>query len=194
MRLSLPSMAGLAGIMLSACTSGTEQPTTDLPVKAPEGASELVIEFVEMCSAVLAEPAKAGGIFSEYGWEAPSLTGITGGVPGMIAAEKLDEDLNGNVTPFKYPHVEGVTCMITGYGYGDDAQPDLTGLDEIAGFPGKFNSVGDRDGAMRMGAFSAIGPSGDVITITSNVMTSNDYFNLMMTTSTRVSPDDDDKQ
>lgn len=187
-------LASLAGLALGACAPGAAKPTTDLPFAAPEGASDLVRDFVEICSSALADPARVGGVLAERGWEVSSLSDDANMMMGIIGADHPTLNLMLQVIPFDYPHVQGTGCSISGYDFDDIESIDLSGLDNIPGFLGDMRQFGRASSAMKLGRWSAIAPDGEPITMTANLMLESNFLNLNMNHARRVTPDADNKQ
>ena len=182
---------GACALALGACAPGAAKPTTDLPIAAPEGASELVIEFIEICSAALSDSAGIGGLLAERGWQAMPGPDDYDALAGVLGAEHAALGVSLQVIPLDYPHVKGTGCSIHGYQSDNLSLTSLSGLDQVPGFLGGFKSFGSDSEATHLGRWSAIAPDGEPITITAMLMPDTEFLNLSMNHARRVQPDAD---
>ena len=68
-RTALRLGAALAALALTACgASDRQSPSLDLPLSAPNGASGMVADFIEVCSLSMIDRAAAITALSERGW------------------------------------------------------------------------------------------------------------------------------
>lgn len=179
--------AAAAALMLTACGSSDRQtPTLDLPLEAPAGASNVVADFVELCSLVMIDQSAAITAISQRDrWKAPSGSILDEAVAfgGFVSEGENGESFQ--IFSLDFPHVEGVSCQIVGS--LPDQHPDLSALADLPGMLGAYQTVGTGDDVSQIGRFSGIGPDGYPVTL-QVVSNPNLFFTLAMTSTRPVKP------
>ena len=187
-------MVSLCGFAMAACVPPHVAPTTSLPIAAPAGASNIVAEFVEVCSAAIKDGIQIGGLLAERGWQVSGGPDDVDGLVGILGAEHPELDLTLQLIPLDYPHLKGTGCSMSGYNVLNITAADLTGLNDLPGFPGSMRDYGRSPDAMTMGRWSAIAPDGEPITVNATFMADAKFLNLNMNHTRRVQPDVESKQ
>ena len=149
-------------LTLAACASAPDA-TVSFPMSAPDGATELVSRFVDVCTAAIAE----GGawVVPASQWERAEDETRFGGVDAFKSG-----DITLTISRIETPHLRGLHCQMFEYRFDDPDDVDTSGsalraIESLEGFTGTVSRpVGG--GPYFLGQWSAIGPDGTPIMMT----------------------------
>ncbi|MAN74253.1 MAG: hypothetical protein CME85_10890 [Henriciella sp.] len=190
------SLICLTAVLLAACESaggdGKLTPTLEGGISAPEGASPVLVDFVNVCSSLVLEARDPGVVFTALGWEIPDGTSPEemAAFGGAVAEKEMTADmpLMLQLMPMDFPHVDGMTCSVTGYGANDIARVDIAGLDGIEGMMGKVDTY-EKDGdSVGLGRWSGVTQDGSVVTIYAMRANRGEVLNLSLNKTKPVEP------
>ena len=121
---------------LAACGGGAgDVERVSLPLKSPDGAHNLVADFVDICSLYLADRNASLQLAKSRGWQNDSVgADMAAQFTGMSVLSHDDYEGNLQLIPASYPHLDTWMCMI----FVPDAEyiEGEIGLDVIHGIDG----------------------------------------------------------
>lgn len=186
MRLAALSLSAL---MISACSeSASNEPRVELPLKAPDQAHNLVVDFIEVCSLSLIKPKEGVELAESRGWVSETAgSDIMMNIAGVAVLSDETSGATLQIIPAVYPHLDTKMCMIL-LPYADDFEEDLK-LDIIhqtAGLQGGFIPVpgGDDKG---IGRWSFIASNGQTVVVNAMRPTSS-IVQMNMSTHKHLNP------
>ena len=182
--------AALSFLALGFAACGGEQDNevrVALPLSAPDGAHELVADFVDICSLSLVDRGEAMQLADDRGWasEVPQAD-LMAQFTGMAMYSDPNSGAQLQITPIAYPHLDIKLCMVNLFDHDfDEDDLNLSVIHEIDGLQGGFFPMpGDADG---VGRWSFIGPNGEPVILQAMRPTAS-FVQLHMSTDKRLYP------
>ncbi|WAP70503.1 hypothetical protein [Jiella pelagia] len=156
--LALGCLVAMAG---SATADGVK-----LPLTPPDGASQTIADYLEICSTGLKQVPEAGQIALSKGWKAAGgdTDGLSAGVmaaAGMFSATKDDGSFI-TINRVQFPHVVATSCQMVLATKPEDL--DTAVLSKIDGVAGGGGIIGMAQAGA--GLWSFVDDSGQVVTMT----------------------------
>ena len=181
----------LAVLSLAACD--TQEARVPLPLSAPDGAHQMVTDFVDICSLYLVDRKASAALARARGWsDEMTSSDMAAQLTGVSMFEKEDPDAMLQFIPAVYPHLESRMCMVM-LPFADevDGDMDLSAIHQIDGLQGGFMPMPGGD-AHGVGRWSFVAENGQTVLVNAMRPTST-FVQLNMSTHKDLKPTDSDK-
>ncbi|NDW04699.1 hypothetical protein [Jiella pacifica] len=154
------------GFAIALATQALAAGDVKLPLTPPEGASQTLADYIEICSTGMTNIPAAGSLALERGWKSmdPNGGGLAAGMAaaaGLFSATKDDGSFL-TISRVQFPHVAASSCQMVLAAKPEDLGTDKLGA--IEGVEGGGGVVGmAQPGA---GFWSFVDDQGEVVTMT----------------------------
>lgn len=190
----------LATLVLAACGGagdGGRTPTIELPLQAPANTNAAIADFIEVCSATMADVDGFPGIIAgRDGWQLPKLSRSEMAIMGELGiynAEASFTTATLRAGRIDFPHAEGAYCQLNIFGSDLPEAADLNVLNDLPGFIGQGGVRDLNQLDAFLGRWSGIGPDGHAITLEANLTPNPGFLFINMGTTRPSAPSSDDK-
>ncbi|MAU97239.1 MAG: hypothetical protein CMP81_15365 [Fulvimarina sp.] len=156
-----------SGCILASTAFSAGATEVKLPITPPEGASQTLSDYLEICSAGMKNVPEAGQVALSKGWKAADAggNGLAAGAlaaAGMFTATKGDDGTFLTINRVQFPHLVATSCQMVLFEKPADLDTAvLTTIDGVVGGGGVMGMA--QPGA---GLWSFVDDTGEVVTMT----------------------------